>query len=112
MSCISGLQSHHLFRNNYAMMKIFDQEFALELYLNEIRTEAKTEGFAEGFAKGFAEGFAEGIAKTKTEGELKKAQEMAFLMREKGFHDDIIAEILKVGVDVVHQWSTEPSPLL
>lgn len=29
------------------MMKIFDQEFALELYLNEIRVEAEAEGMAK-----------------------------------------------------------------
>ena len=105
------------------MMTLFDQEHALELYGNEIRSEGKAEGMAEGKAEGMAEGIikgrsegmAEGLVKGKAEGrvegELKKAQEMAFVMREKGFHDDTIAEILKVGVDVVHQWLAEPSPL-
>ena len=58
-----------------------------------------------------AEGLVKGKGEGRVEGELKKAQEMAFVMREKGFHDDTIAEILKVGVDVVHQWLAEPSPL-
>lgn len=93
MSCISGSQSHHLFRNNYAMMKIFDQEFALELYLNEIRVEAE----------------AEGMAKAIAEGELMKAKEIASTMKEKGFQDNIIAEILNISIDTVHQWLTEPS---
>ena len=88
MSCISGLQSHHLFRNNYAMMKIFDQEFALEL-----RVEAE----------------AEDMAKAIAEGELMKAKEIASAMKEKGFQDNIIAEILNISIDTVHQWLTESS---
>ena len=93
MSCISGLQSHHLFRNNYAMMKLFDQECALELYLNEIRVEAE----------------AEDMAKAIAEGELMKAKEIASAMKEKGFQDNILAEILNISIDTGHQWLTESS---
>lgn len=51
------------------------------------------------------EGKAEGIV----EGMMKGKRETAFTMREKGFSNDMIAEILKVGTDVILQWFAEPS---
>lgn len=55
----------------------------------------------EGRAEGLAEGIAEGVIKGK--------KETAFTMREKGFSNDMIAEILKVGTDVILQWFSEPT---
>ena len=55
----------------------------------------------EGRAEGLTEGIAEGVIKGK--------KETAFTMREKGFSNDMIAEILKVGTDVILQWFAEPT---
>lgn len=40
---------------------------------------------------------------------MKVKKETAFTMREKGFSNDMIAEILKVGTDVILQWFAEPT---
>ena len=49
------------------------------------------------------------MAKAIAEGELMKAKEIASAMKEKGFQDNIIAEILNISIDTVHQWLTESS---
>ena len=65
------------------MMALFDQETALEAYLEE---------YAE---------------KVRAESELKAKKETALKMKEKGYPDGTIAELLEVGVSAVRQWLTE-----
>ena len=59
-------------------------------YLKEAREEGFAKGYAEGYAKGYAEGYAQGYA----EGYAQKNQEIASRMRELGYSEDIINEIL------------------
>lgn len=68
-------------------MTLFDQEYAVERYGDEK------------------------LAQGKIEGKIETAQSM----KKKGFQDKLIAEILEVSVDVVHQWlanSSSSSPQL
>ena len=69
------------------LMTLFDQEYAVERYGDEK------------------------LAQGKIEGKIETAQSM----KKKGFQDKLIAEILEVSVDVVHQWlanSSSSSPQL
>ena len=83
------------------MMTLFDQEYAVERYGDEKK--------AEGIILGRAEGRAEGI----TEGALKQAKETAFQMKQKGFPENIIADVLQISPQMVRQWlsNTRDAPL-
>ena len=69
------------------MMALFDQETALEAYLEEYAEKIRTESEARG--------------------ETQAKKETALKMKEKGYPDGTIAELLEVGVSVVRQWLTE-----
>lgn len=43
----------------------------------------------------------------KLEGRLESTKETAFNMKEKGYSDDVIADILKTGLNVLQQWWAE-----
>ena len=45
--------------------------------------------------------------KIYNEGKLETTKEIAFNMKEKGYSDDVIADILKTGLNVLQQWWAE-----
>ncbi len=45
--------------------------------------------------------------KIYNEGKLESTKETAFTMKEKGYPDDVIADILKTGLNVLQQWWAE-----
>ena len=49
----------------------------------------------------------EGKLEGKLEGRLESTKETAFNMKEKGYPDDVIADILKTGLNVLQQWWAE-----
>jgi len=68
------------------MDSLFDQEKIMELYLEEVKRDLKEE--------------------YEKRGEMKKAKETALTMKEKGVSDSFIADVLKVEVGTVQQWTT------
>ena len=74
------------------MMELFDQEKAVEQYGEEKKAEGRAEGRAEGKAEG------------RQEGEMKQARKTALNMREKGYPDAVIADILEVGESMIQKW--------
>ena len=66
------------------MMTLFDQEYAVERYGDEKK--------------------AEGVIQGRTEGALKQAKETAFSLREEGFSIQMIAKVLHISIDTIHQW--------
>lgn len=58
------------------------------------------DGREEGKMEGIAEGRKEGIA----EGKMEQAKETAIRMKEKGYTDNAIADLLNVGLNMVQQW--------
>ena len=69
------------------MMTLFEQEYAVERYGDDIRAEGKAVG--------------------RTEGELNKAKEMAFSLFQMGVPIDKIAEAAKLDVGLVKNWLIE-----
>ena len=74
-------------------MALFDQEYAVNRYGEEMRAEGRLEGRVEGEAIGV----------------LKQAKETALQMKKDGFPEDTIARIHKVSPQTVHQWLAEVS---
>ena len=70
------------------MMALFDQEKAVEQYGEEKKAEGRAEEKAEG----------------RQEGEMKQARKTALNMREKGYPDEVIADILEVGESMIQKW--------
>ena len=86
------------------MMALFDQQKALEQYLEQYGNEREQKGFAKGeqsgFSKGEQSGFSKGEQKGEQTGEIKERQKnirsmSKFLPAEK------IAEILCIPIDEV-----------
>jgi hypothetical protein len=69
------------------MMSLFDQERAMEQYGNDKKEEGRLEG--------------------RLEGEMKKARETALKMKEKGYSDDAIADILEIELNTVQYWISD-----
>ena len=46
----------------------------------------------------------EGIIEGKKEGIIEGKKETAFNMKNKGYSDAVIADILDVGINVIQQW--------
>lgn len=55
----------------------------------------------------YNEGRLEGRSEGRLEGRLESTKETAFNMKEKGYPDDVIADILKTGLNVLQQWWAE-----
>ncbi len=86
------------------MMSLFDQEKALEQYLEQYGNDKKEEGRLEGHLKGILEG--------RLEGEMKKAKETAMKMKEKGYSDDAIADILNIELNTVQYWISDTNAVM
>lgn len=56
------------------------------------------------YNEGIIEGKREGIIEGKREGIIEGKKETAFNMKNKGYSEAIIAEILDVGINVIQQW--------
>lgn len=78
------------------MMTLFDQEYALEAYTEEIRQESRQEGILAGRH--------EGILAGRQEGELRAKKETAISLAEMGLSADKIAQAIKVNIGTVAQW--------
>ncbi len=60
------------------------------------------------FNRGIQKGMREGMQRGMQEGELKKAKETAFNLRDDGMPIEKIAKMIKVSVDTVQSWFAEP----
>ena len=60
--------------------------------------------YNEGIIEGKKEGKKEGIIEGKKEGIIEGKKETAFNMKNKGYSDATIADILDVGINVIQQW--------
>lgn len=78
------------------MMSLFDQEKALEQYLEQYGNDKREEGLLEG----------------RLEGEMKKAKETAMKMKEKGYSDDAIADILNIELNTVQYWISDTNAVM
>ena len=78
------------------MMTLFDQEYALEAYTEEIRQESRQEGILAGRQ--------EGILAGRQEGELQAKKETAISLAGMGLSADKIAQAIKVNIGTVAQW--------
>ena len=56
------------------------------------------------YNEGIIEGKKEGIIEGKKEGIIEGKRETAFNMKNKGYSDATIADILDVGINVIQQW--------
>ncbi len=65
-------------------------------------------GMQEGMQKGMQEGMQKGMLKGRQEGEMKKAEETAHELQKMGLTVENIARAVKVSVDVVRNWLSEP----
>ena len=74
------------------MMGLFDQEKAMERYIEQVGNEKKEEGRREGHMEGLEAGKLEG------------KKEAALNMKEEGLPEGMIAKILNVGVNIVQEW--------
>ena len=56
------------------------------------------------YKEGIIEGKKEGIIEGKKEGIIEGKKGTAFNMKNKGYSDAVIADILDVGINVIQQW--------
>ena len=82
------------------MMALFDQQKAMEQFGYEKKMEGREEGRLEGRLEGRKQGRLEG----REQGRLEGKRETAFNMKEKGYPDAIIADLLEVGLNIVQGW--------
>lgn len=52
----------------------------------------------------YKEGIIEGKKEGKKEGIIEGKKETAFNMKNKGYSDAVIADILDVGINIIQQW--------
>ena len=69
------------------MIKLFDQEYAVERYGDERELKGKAEGLAEG--------------------EMKKAKETTYRLADRKMPLETISDIVEVSVEVVKKWLAE-----
>ena len=74
------------------MMTLFNQEYALDAYTEEIRQESLQEGLQEGRKEGLQEG--ERLAK----------KEMTLNLKKRGFTDGQIVQIVGESEEVIREW--------
>ena len=75
------------------MTSLFSQEHVTKTYGEEKLRQGRAEGRAEG----------------RVEGEEMNARENAFRMRDMGFDNSVIAQVVNVSLSKLQSWFSEPS---
>ena len=74
------------------MTSLFSQEHVTKTYGEEKLRQGRIEGRAEGLAEG------------ESKGEEKNARENAFRMRDMGFDNSVIAQVVNVSLSKLQSW--------